>query len=247
MPNPLNNLCILKKNKKVVVLTGAGISAESGLKTFRDNDGLWENHKVEDVATPEAFVRDPDLVYRFYNLRRAQLQEPGLAPNPAHYALAKLEQHLQDDFLLVTQNVDNLHERAGNQRVLHMHGELLSAKCPKTQKSLSWTGELTAMHLCDCCAPASPLRPDIVWFGEMPYFMERIYDALWHADIFISIGTSGHVYPAAGFVHEANMSNTRTIEVNLEPSVLGSEFEQQLYGKAGEVLPGFVDDLIKEI
>lgn len=234
----------MNQKKKIVVLTGAGISAESGLKTFRDSNGLWENHRVEDVATPEAFARDPDLVYRFYNLRRAQLAE--VKPNPAHDALVTLENHFQDDFLLVTQNVDDLHERAGSKRVLHMHGELKSAKCSKTHKAVRWEEDLTAMNLCDCCAVQNEMRPDIVWFGEMPYFMDEIYQALFQADVFIAIGTSGNVYPAAGFVAEANSSNTHTVEINLEPSSVQSQFDEQHYGKAGQVLPDYVASLIGE-
>lgn len=234
-----------KANKKVVVLTGAGISAESGIKTFRDNNGLWENHRVEDVATPEAFKRNPDLVYRFYNLRRAQLLGD-VAPNAAHLALAKLEEFLSDDLLVVTQNVDNLHERAGSKNVLHMHGELLSAKCCKTGKSVRWTDNLTDHDACDCCYPASPMRPDIVWFGEMPYYMDEIYDALYEADLFISIGTSGHVYPAAGFVSQAASFGAHTLEINLEPSAVESQFEQQIHGLASVEVPAFVEQFIQQ-
>ena len=230
--------------KKVVVLTGAGISAESGINTFRDNGGLWEDHAIEDVATPEAFQRDPELVYRFYNLRRAQLQSPEVKPNPAHEALARLEMFLGDNLTLVTQNVDNLHERAGSQRVLHMHGELLSAKCENTGKGQGWMSELDQRHLCDCCKPANRLRPDIVWFGEMPYFMNDIMHALFEADLFIAIGTSGHVYPAAGFVAEAASLGAETLEINLEASAVGSQFENQLYGPASETVPAFVEEFI---
>lgn len=231
-------------NKKVVVLTGAGISAESGLKTFRDNNGLWENHRVEEVATPEAFKINPDLVYRFYNLRREQLQGAHVKSNPAHQALAKLEEYLGDDLLIVTQNVDDLHERAGSKNVLHMHGELLSAKCCKTGKAQPWTGTLDHESACNCCYPANPMRPDIVWFGEMPYFMDEIAEALYNADIFISIGTSGHVYPAAGFVAQAGSFGAKTIEINLEPSAVESQFEEQIYGLASLKVPEFVDKFI---
>ncbi|BDX06527.1 NAD-dependent protein deacylase [Planctobacterium marinum] len=228
---------------KVVVLTGAGISAESGLKTFRDNDGLWEEHRVEEVATPEAFALNPDLVYRFYNLRRAQLQSPEVQPNTAHYALAELEKKLGRDLLIVTQNVDNLHERAGNKNVLHMHGELLAAKCCKTGKSIPWTESLDQGNACSCCYPARRMRPDIVWFGEMPYHMEDIYDALYNADIFIAIGTSGHVYPAAGFVSQAANFGARTVEINMEPSAVESHFDEQYYGLASERVPEFLSSL----
>ncbi|MCC2603985.1 Sir2 family NAD+-dependent deacetylase [Planctobacterium marinum] len=228
---------------KVVVLTGAGISAESGLKTFRDNNGLWEDHRVEEVTTPEAFAVNPDLVYRFYNLRRAQLQSPEVKPNAAHLALAKLEKKLGKNLLVVTQNVDNLHEQAGSKNVLHMHGELLSAKCCKTGKSQHWTQNLDQSNGCKCCYPARRMRPDIVWFGEMPYYMDEIQEALYQADLFIAIGTSGHVYPAAGFVAQAASYGCQTVEINLEPSAVGSEFEQQYYGLASEQVPKFLDTL----
>ncbi|MCY7293880.1 NAD-dependent protein deacylase [Alteromonas sp. a30] len=234
------------QKKNIVVLTGAGISAESGLGTFRDNNGLWEKHRVEDVATPEAFERNPELVYRFYNERRKQLFSD-IEPNPAHYALAKLEQALGERFLLVTQNVDNLHERAGSKRILHMHGELLSAFCCYSEKRFVLTGDIDVNSRCECCTPAQPVRPDIVWFGEMPYHMESISKALQQADVFISIGTSGNVYPAAGFVREANFYGAQTIELNLEPSENGTDFQAAEYGKAGEVVPRFVDNLIAEL
>lgn len=234
----------MKNNTKVVVLTGAGISAESGLKTFRDNDGLWENHRVEDVATPEAFVTNPDLVYRFYNQRRQQLQSEDLKPNAAHEALAKLEQHLDDNLLIVTQNVDDLHERAGSKNVLHMHGELLSAKCCKTGNATVWRGQLDQQDSCHCCEPANSMRPDIVWFGEMPYFMNEIGQALLEADVFIAIGTSGNVYPAAGFVSQAASLGAQTLEINLEPSAVGSQFDHQIYGLASLEVTRFVDRFI---
>lgn len=231
--------------KNVVILTGAGISAESGLGTFRDNDGLWEKHKVEEVATPEAFQRNPDLVYRFYNERRQQLFS-GIQPNPAHEALAKLEAALGERFLLVTQNVDNLHERAGSKRVLHMHGELLSAFCCSSGKRFALTGNIDNDSRCTCCAPPQRVRPDIVWFGEMPYHMDEIAQAIQQADVFISIGTSGNVYPAAGFVREANYYGARTVELNLEPSENDNEFQEAEYGKASDIVPRFVDALLLE-
>ncbi len=232
-------------NKNVVVLTGAGISADSGLKTFRDNDGLWENHRVEDVATPEAFERNPELVYRFYNERRRQLLS-GVEPNSAHHALAKLESHLGDKFLLVTQNVDDLHERAGSERVLHMHGELLSGFCCHSKKRFELKTDIDMTSRCDCCQPSQRVRPDIVWFGEMPYYMDEIGNALRNSDIFISIGTSGNVYPAAGFVQEANIHGAQTIELNLEPSENDNLFQEAYYGRAGEVVPKFVEKLLSE-
>ena len=224
----------------VVVLTGAGISAESGLKTFRDNDGLWENHSIEDVATPEAFERDPNLVYRFYNERRAQLLTGNVEANLAHIALAKLEANLGDSFTLVTQNVDNLHEKGGSINVIHMHGELLSARCSFSGKSVHYTGVLDGNSRCTCCHPANIMRPDIVWFGEMPKYMDYIYERLSAADWFISIGTSGNVYPAAGFVEVAKSADAKTVELNLEPSINCHHFDKQYSGRATEIVPAFI-------
>jgi NAD-dependent deacetylase len=236
----------LSKKSRVVVLTGAGISAESGLKTFRDNNGLWENHRVEDVATPEAFARDPELVYRFYNLRRAQLSQPEIQPNAAHLALVKLERFLGGNFLLVTQNVDNLHELAGSERVLHMHGELLSYRCTVSGQVAATQQAYDNHSRCKCCQPGQLIRPNVVWFGEMPLHMQQIGEAIQHADVFISIGTSGNVYPAAGFVHEANLHGAHSIELNLEPSTGYNEFADAIYGKASEILPGFVEEMLNE-
>lgn len=230
---------------RVVVLTGAGISAESGIRTFRATDGLWEEHRVEDVATPEGFARNPELVQTFYNDRRRQLQSPEIAPNAAHLALAKLEEELGDRFLLVTQNIDNLHERAGNKRIIHMHGELLKVRCDWSGQVFEWTGDVTVDDKCHCCQFPQPLRPHVVWFGEMPLGMDEIYEALAMADEFIAIGTSGHVYPAAGFVHEAKLQGAHTVELNLEPSQVGSEFEEKHYGLASDVVPEYVAKLLK--
>ncbi|MEB6221948.1 Sir2 family NAD+-dependent deacetylase [Pantoea anthophila] len=229
----------------VVILTGAGISAESGIRTFRAADGLWEEHHVEDVATPEGFQRDPALVQRFYNARRQQLQQPEIQPNAAHLALAELEQVLGDNLLLVTQNIDNLHERAGNSRVLHMHGELLKVRCVTSGQVIEWSDDITPDDRCTCCQFPSALRPHVVWFGEMPLGMEQIYQALEQADYFIAIGTSGHVYPAAGFVHEARLQGAHTVELNLEPSQVGNEFAERHYGLASEVVPEFVHKLLR--
>lgn len=230
---------------RVVVLTGAGISAESGIRTFRSTDGLWEEHRVEDVATPEGFARNPELVQAFYNARRRQLQLPEVEPNAAHLALARLEETLGDRFLLVTQNIDNLHERAGNHNVIHMHGELLKVRCSWSGQVLNWTGDVTSDDKCHCCQFPAPLRPHVVWFGEMPLGMDDIYSALAMADVFIAIGTSGHVYPAAGFVHEARLHGAHTVELNLEPSQVGSEFEEKHYGLASAVVPEYVEKLLK--
>jgi NAD-dependent deacetylase len=229
---------------KIVVLTGAGVSAESGLKTFRDNDGLWENHRVEDVATPEAFSKDPALVYKFYNARRAQLMAGDVQPNAAHLALFKLEQEYQDNFLLVTQNVDDLHEQAGSKRLIHMHGDLLSARCCKSGEVHLTKDSFDGMSRCPCCHPPQSIRPNIVWFGEMPLFMDEISQSLCDTDLFISIGTSGNVYPAAGFVQQANYAGAHTVELNLEPSLVQSEFSEKHYGKAGTIVPDFVKRLL---
>ncbi len=232
---------------KIVVLTGAGISAESGIQTFRSADGLWEEHRVEDVATPEGFARDPLLVQRFYNERRRQLQQKSIQPNAAHLALAELEDKLGDNFLLITQNIDNLHERAGNRRVLHMHGELLKVRCCASKQVLSWKEDLSVDDRCHCCQFPQPLRPHIVWFGEMPIGMEQIYQALDDADIFIAIGTSGHVYPAAGFVHEAKLNGAHTVELNLEPSLVQSEFDEKHYGLASVAVVDYVNALLESL
>ena len=230
---------------RVVVLTGAGISAESGIRTFRDNDGLWEDHRIEDVATPEAFERNPSLVYRFYNARRAQLQEESVKPNSAHSALARLEEAFQGNLMLVTQNVDNLHERGGSKTVFHMHGELLSARCAITGKCFPWSSSFDHTTRCPCCTRPT-LRPDIVWFGEMPIHMDAIYDALAQCDIFIAIGTSGNVYPAAGFVQVAKEVGAHTIEANLAPSATNALFDESLTGAASVVIPELVDLLISQ-
>ena len=233
-----------KQNPKIVVLTGAGISAESGIKTFRDNNGLWENHSVEEVATPEGFAANPTLVYRFYNERREQLLSKDVNPNKAHVALGELEKSFKNNLIIVTQNVDDLHERGGNKNVIHMHGSLLSAKCPLSQKSSRIVSPLNAQSLCKCCHPPTSLRPDIVWFGEIPYQMETIETHLFEADIFVSIGTSGNVYPAAGFVSLANQMGVYTLELNLEPSNGNTNFTEKRYGKASELVPDFVQECL---
>ena len=231
----------------VVVLTGAGISAESGLATFRDNNGLWEEHRIEDVATPQAFAADAERVYRFYNARRAQLQNPEIVPNAAHKALARLEQTLGSKLMLITQNVDDLHERAGSTEVVHMHGTLQSYRCLRSHKSVPCTSAFSSSTRCHCCTPGSPVRPDIVWFGEMPLHMERITQALTQADVFIAIGTSGQVYPAAGFVDIARDHNAHTVELNLESATSDHLFEETWQGPATNVVPAYVDTLLKAI
>lgn len=230
---------------RIVILTGAGISAESGIDTFRSAGGLWEQHRVEDVATPEGFARDPNLVLRFYDMRREALAK--VEPNPAHRALAKLEREFTGELLLVTQNVDDLHERGDSGRVLHMHGELNSALCTACKTRMPWReamlGKNGGRPPCPVCR-APTLRPDVVWFGEMPYQMGRIYQALETCDLFVSIGTSGAVYPAAGFVQEARAAGARTLELNLEPSEGSRHFHESRHGPASQVVPEWVAEVL---
>ena len=223
---------------RVVVLTGAGISAESGLSTFRDSDGLWEGHDPMQVATPEAYDDDPGLVQRFYDERRAALSR--VEPNAAHHALVRLEEALGEDLLVVTQNVDDLHERAGSRRVHHIHGRLQSAWCTTCGERHAWDGPLAHRPPCPGCA-ATTLRPDIVWFGEIPYGMDLVERALEDCDLFVSIGTSGVVYPAAAFVHWARGA---TLELNLEPSAGASDFAQSRQGPATQLVPAWVNELL---
>ncbi len=230
--------------KNIVILTGAGISAESGVATFRDAGGLWEGHRVEDVATPQAFRRDPDMVQQFYNARRAQL--PSVDPNPAHYALAKLEGELVGDVLIITQNVDDLHERAGSKNIIHMHGELNKVRCLGCGAVHDWLADCHRESPCPTCEAEGQLRPDIVWFGEMPMFMDRITRALSTCDLFLSIGTSGNVYPAAAFVAEVGRTGyAESVEINLEPSLGASLFDTCLHGKAGTLVPKFVQEILE--
>lgn len=231
---------------RVVVLTGAGISAESGIRTFRGADGLWEGHRIEDVASPEGFIRDPATVYRFYNERRRQLVSPAIVPNAAHAALARLEDTLGDDFLLVTQNIDDLHKRAGSRRVLPMHGELRKTRCDACRAVPDFDDDFDHMTLCPACGRAGKLRPHVVWFGEMPLYMDEIYQALMSCDVFAAIGTSGHVYPAAGFVELAARAGAQTVEINLERSAVHSAFDDAIYGSATETVPVWVEKLISQ-
>lgn len=227
----------------IVVLTGAGVSAESGIKTFRGGDGLWENHRVEDVATPEAFERNPELVYRFYNERRQKLLSDEVKPNAAHIALAEFAKNSGHQVTVVTQNIDDLHERGGSENVIHMHGELLKARCVNTAKAFEIKRDFDGSDQCDCCQPGQAIRPHIVWFGEVPFHMDEIERALSECDLFISLGTSGNVYPAAGFVAYASAVGARTVEINLEPSTTNSQFDEHHYGPATEVLPKFLATL----
>ena len=226
----------------IVILTGAGISAESGVATFRGPDGLWEGHRVEDVATPEAFARDPGLVQKFYDERRTSLDS--VHPNAAHQALARLDDNWPGELLLVTQNVDDLHDRAGTKRLVHIHGELRSAWCLACDQRSTFNGQMALDPGCPHCDQFGYLRPDIVWFGEMPYHMDSIETALAACDLFVSIGTSGAVFPAAGFVQTARHYGARTLEINLDPSEGSLHFDESRMGKAGDLVPTWVDALL---
>lgn len=230
----------MARPRNIVILTGAGISAESGVPTFRAADGLWEGHRVEDVATPQAFRRNPALVQAFYDARRAYLTQ--VEPNAAHLALARLDAAWPSELLLVTQNVDDLHERGGSKRLIHMHGELKRAWCRACDARHDWTAGLGDGPACPACGVRARMRPDIVWFGEMPYEMDAIEAAIARCDLFVSIGTSGVVYPAAGFVAWASAAGARTLEINLEPS--GGGFDAVRAGRAGELVPLWVDELL---
>jgi NAD-dependent deacetylase len=229
--------------KNIVILTGAGVSAESGLATFRGSDGLWEGHRVEDVASPEGFERNSELVQTFYNLRRAALKT--VQPNAAHVAIAKLQREYQNGRVtLITQNVDDLHERGGSEQVIHMHGELLKIRCTRCHMFYEWREDITPELACRICKQTGTLRPDIVWFGEMPYQMEEIYEALAAVHLFVAIGTSGKVYPASGFVREANLRRAHCIEFNLEASDVSDAFDEQRIGPAGTLVPAWVDAML---
>ena len=227
------------RGQRVFVLTGAGISAESGLRTFRDAGGLWEEHRIEDVATPEGFSRDPELVWRFYSERRRY--HGTVQPNPAHLALARLEEQIDDDMFVCTQNVDHLHESAGSRRVHHMHGELLKSRCadcdrPPFDDPRAYEG----LPRCDRCSGL--LRPHVVWFGEVPFGMDRIFAQLSECDLFVTVGSSGAVYPAAGFVsHLRHVGKARCVYVGLERPENAHAFDECRLGKAGELLPKLFD------
>jgi NAD-dependent deacetylase len=231
----------------IVVLTGAGISKESGLDTFRCADGIWSRVNLEDVATPEGFRRNPPLVHEFYNARRRALVDPAVAPNPAHAALARLEVEWPGEVLIVTQNIDDLHERAGSRNLLHMHGELRKIRCEACEALFDWDDDLSVDHVCPACRRARFMRPHVVWFGEMPFGMDAIYDALGRCALFLSVGTSGNVYPAAGFVSHVRMyTRARTVELNLEPSSGATLFAEALYGPASKIVPAFVHRVLSE-
>lgn len=228
---------------RIVILTGAGISKESGLETFRDADGIWSKVRVEDVATPEAFRRDPVRVHGFYNDRRRGLLQ-GVEPNPAHHALARLERAWPGEVLLVTQNIDDLHDRAGSKNLIHMHGELLKGACLSCEAVSPWRQDMDQASLCPACGGRGLMRPHVVWFGEMPFEMPRIFDALASCDLFLSIGTSGNVYPAAGFVEEARAAGAHTVELNLEASEGATSFHEARQGPASALVPAYVDELL---
>ncbi|MDY8108543.1 NAD-dependent deacylase [Fulvimarina sp. 2208YS6-2-32] len=232
-----------RRPSSLFILTGAGISAESGVETFRDKGGLWSKVRLEDVATPEAFVRDLARVQAFYNARRAGLS--AVSPNAAHEALARLEHEFAGTLTLVTQNIDDLHERAGARRVLHMHGELAKAFCNGCAERRDATRDLAVDDACPACGKTGTMRPDVVWFGEIPYHMDLILERLASADLFVSIGTSGAVYPAAGFVSEARQRGIRTLELNLEPSDGSWQFDEARHGPASRLVPAFVDAILR--
>jgi NAD-dependent deacetylase len=230
--------------RNIVVLTGAGLSAESGISTFRDKGGIWARYDYRDVATPEGFARNPALVLEFYNMRSRQNR--GVQPNAAHKALARLEAEHDGEVLIVTQNVDLLQEAAGSRKLIHMHGDMGQTLCNGCghRQPLAADAEIALDAVCTACAGVGMMRPDVVWFGEMPYHMDRIYAALGEADLFISVGTSGTVYPAAGFVAEARAAGAHTVELNLEPSEGVSHFHQTIHGRATQVVPAYVERLL---
>lgn len=231
--------------QNLVILTGAGISQESGLETFRDADGIWAKVRLEDVATPEAFAHCPERVHQFYNARRRQLLSDAVKPNAAHLALAHLEQQWRGRLLLVTQNIDDLHERAGSKNVIHMHGELLKARCNACSRVTPCRQDLSAKTSCPDCSSIGSMRPHVVWFGEVPMSLGEIIDELEQCDLFISIGTSGNVYPAAGFVESARLAGAIVVELNMEPSANASSFTERNYGPATTIVPSYVQRLLR--
>lgn len=228
--------------RSIVVLTGAGVSAESGISTFRDPEGIWSKVDYREVATPQGFAANPARVHEFYNWRRRNVLT--VEPNAAHHALARLEREFSGDFLLVTQNVDSLHERAGSSRLIHMHGQHDQALCTACRQRSAWQEDMSLASICPRCEAAGQVRPDVVWFGETPYQMDRIFAALTACDLFISIGTSGNVYPAAGFVRQAREAGARTVELNLEPSEGAAYFDEAEHGPATKIVPTFIERLL---
>jgi len=231
----------------IVILTGAGVSQESGIDTFRDVGGIWEKIRLEDVATPGAFARNPELVHQFYNELRSKLLSAIIKPNNAHHALVELEQKWNGNVIIITQNVDDLHERAGSTNVIHMHGELLKARCEECEAVTSWTGNLSRSTNCPSCGVGARMRPHVVWFGEIPFGEIEIYEALNQCGIFISIGTSGTVYPAANLVEIARNAGAHTVELNLEPSAGASNFIEKKYGPATNIVPEYVHKLLHSV
>ncbi len=246
-PASLSGLRVPAPDANIVILTGAGISKESGIDTFRDAGGIWSEVRIEDVATPEAFARDPERVHAFYNMRRRRVKTLNVAPNAAHRALARLEHGWHGGVLVVTQNVDSLHEQAGSANVLHMHGRHAEARCNLCGHVAPWQGDLSTAVVCTGCGRAGGLRPNVVWFGETPFFMDRIQRALSDCDVFVSIGTSGSVYPAAGFVAAARrLGRAHTVELNLEPSAGAGLFAEAHYGPATAIVAGYVNRLLEK-
>lgn len=230
--------------KNIVILTGAGISAESGLATFRSENGLWNNHKVEDVATIEAYWRNPDYVHDFYNQMRPELFNA--KPNAAHLAITKLQEKYNSNINVITQNIDTLHEKAGNKNVWHIHGQINQIVCMNCGHVFETWGDVSSEDSCPHCGISAMLKPNIVFFGENLLYMDKVDELLQTCDLFISVGTSGVVYPAAGFVQVAKFAGADTIEVNLEETSNNYLFDRHIYGKAGEVLPQLVQELIKQ-
>lgn len=232
----------------IVCLTGAGISAESGIQTFRDQNGLWENHAIEDVATPDAFAQNPNFVHNFYNERRISLFDKKIEPNLAHQALSKCEKKFIGEFIIITQNIDNLHERAGSKNILHMHGELTKMRCEQTNQVFKSEMKISTETKCQCCQQAGTLRPHIVWFGEIPHNMDIIEQKLMECDLFISIGTSGAVYPAAMFVQQAKIFNDAyTVEVNTQETEISDRFDETIQGPATLELPKFLESILNKV
>lgn len=231
----------------IVILTGAGISKESGLDTFRCEGGVWSRYSLEEVCTPQGYRRNPTLLHDFYNARRAQLADGEVLPNPAHLALARLEREWPHGVLIVTQNIDDLHERAGSENIIHMHGELMKGRCEACGRVLDWPGEMSVASVCPVCETKGRVRPHVVWFGEVPLEMDAIFHALERSWLFLSIGTSGNVYPAAGFVaHVRERTDATALELNLEPSKGATMFHDGIYGPASEVVPRFVEELLSD-
>lgn len=235
----------IDRHSNIVILTGAGISRESGIASFRDVDGIWAKVRLEDVANPGAFARNPESVHQFYNKRRSQLLSGTIRPNDAHQALAELERRWKGNLLLITQNIDDLHERAGSANVLHMHGEILKVRCEECGEVASWTTDLSLTTNCPSCGVGSHMRPHVVWFGETPLGQREIYEALKQSHIFISIGTSGNVYPAANLVEIARRAGAHTVELNLEPSSGASYFAERIYGLATHIVPNYVHRMLQ--